>query len=78
MIDALKKITADDMGKAALKKSLQKVVVTYDKASAPASAYDKGLTFESGALTINFEPYANASEVAPRAMAIQKLLESKL
>lgn len=78
LVDALKKITADDMGKQALKNSLKKVVVTYNKATAPASNYGTGLDFESGTLTINFQPYANVSDIAPRADAIQKLLESKL
>jgi hypothetical protein len=78
LVDALKKITADDMGKQALKTKLRKVVVTYNKATAPASNYPTGLNFESGTLTINFQPYSNANDVTPRADAIQKLLESKL
>jgi hypothetical protein len=76
--DALKKITADDMGKQALKSNLKKVVVTYNKDTAPASNYATGLNFESGTLIINFQPYSNVSGIIPRADAIQKLLESKL
>jgi hypothetical protein len=78
LVDALKKITADDMGKQALKSNLKKVVVTYNKDTAPASNYATGLNFESGTLTINFQPYSNVDDIAPRADAIQKLLESKL
>jgi hypothetical protein len=76
--DALKKITADDMGKQALKSNLKKVVVTYNKDTAPASNYATGLNFESGTLTINFQPYSNVDDIAPRPDAIQKLLESEL
>jgi len=78
LVDALKKITADDMGKQALKSKLKKVVITYNKGTAPASNYATGINFDSGTLTINFEPYSNAGDVTARADAIQKLLESKL
>jgi len=74
----LKKVTADDMGKQALKSNLKKVVVTYNQGTAPASNYANGVNFESGTLTINFQPYANAADITARADAIQKLLESKL
>ena len=78
LVDALRKITADDMGKQALKSNLKKVVITYNKGTAPASNYANGINFDSGTLTINFQPYANAGDIAARADAIQKLLESKL
>lgn len=75
---ALKQITADAMGANALKDKLKKVVVTFDKDTAPASNYAKGLSFEGGTLTINFEPYSNSSDVDDRAKAIKDTLEAKL
>ncbi len=77
---ALKKVTADDMGKSALKAGLKKIVIRYDEATAPASSYTDGLTFEGGVLTLNYKPGANGSpdQAELRAEAIQKFLESKL
>ena len=66
------------MGKESLKTKLKKVVVTYNKGTAPASNCANGVNFDSGTLTINFQPYANTGDITARADAIQKLLESKL
>lgn len=78
LIEALKAVASDQMGKDALKAKLTKIVVTYDKETAPISNYPTGLSFEGGALTINFEPGVNENDIKPRADAIRKLLESKL
>ncbi len=75
---ALKQIGGDAMGAQALKDKLKKVVITYDKDTAPASVYDKGLTFEGGTLTINFEPFTNSGDKDARAKAIKDALEAKL
>ncbi len=75
---ALKSVTADQMGKDALKSKLKKIVFTYDEATAPASNYPNGVKFEGGTLTINFRPHTNAGDVKDRADAIQKVLEAKL
>ncbi|WMD21575.1 hypothetical protein RAS12_04150 [Achromobacter seleniivolatilans] len=78
LTEALRRITVDEMGKKALKDKLANIVVLYDEATAPSSAYANGLKFEGGTLTINFAPDINADDIKPRAEAIQKLLESKL
>lgn len=78
LIEALKGVAQDEMGKAAVRKGLKKVVVTYDKATAPISAYANGLTFEDGVLTVNFEPGVNENDVRDRTKAIRDLLESRL
>ena len=78
LANALKGITADAMGAEALKAKLKKVVITYDQATAPASNYPNGVSFEGGTLKINFAPFSNSADVEPRAKAIQGGLESKL
>lgn len=80
---ALAQVGRDDMGKEALKKGLKKVVVTHDAATAPASNYPNGLSFEGGVLTINFTPGANAgdkdsTDFKARVEAIVGALEPKL
>ena len=75
---ALKQVGGDAMGAQALKDKLKKIVITYDKDTAPASVYDKGLTFEGGTLTINFEPFTNSGDKDARAKAIKDALEAKL
>ncbi len=75
---ALKEVSGDAMGAQALKDKLKKVVITYDKDSAPVSAYEKGLTFEGGTLTINFEPFSNSADKEARTKAIKDALEAKL
>lgn len=78
LAEALKGVAQDEMGKAAVKNGLKKVVVTYDKATAPVGNYPNGLTFADGVLTINFEPGVNENDVRDRTKAIRELLESKL
>jgi hypothetical protein len=78
LAQALESVGRDEMGKTALGAGLTAITVTYDEATAPASAYENGLAFEGGTLTLNFTPFSNAGDIAPRAAAIQALLESKL
>lgn len=77
---ALEGITIDEMGKDALKSSLNRIVIMHNPETAPASNYPNGLTFEEGILTINFTPYSNADEyaMAERVNAIKQLLESNI
>ncbi|MDR2689995.1 MAG: hypothetical protein LBB76_09595 [Azoarcus sp.] len=75
---ALATVAADDMGKQAVQAKLKKIVVHYDSATAPVSAYADGVSFKSGVLTLNFTPYTNAGDIEPRAKAIQKVLEAGL
>jgi hypothetical protein len=75
---ALAATAVDDIGKQAVKAKLTKIVVHYDSATAPVSAYGDGVSFKAGVLTLNFTPYTNASDIEPRARAIQKVLEAGL
>jgi hypothetical protein len=64
--------------KQAVRAKLRKIVVTFEEATAPATAYENGVKFEDGVLTLNFRPFTNADDVSPRAEAIRKKLEAKL
>jgi hypothetical protein len=75
---ALSQVTSDSMGKQAVRAKLKKVVVTYEEATAPATAYENGVIFEDGVLTLNFRPFSNIDETSRRAEAIRKKLEAKL
>lgn len=78
LIRALTAIGADTMGRDALKAKLRRIAVAYNPDTAPASNYPNGLRFADGTLTINWHPNSNASDVADRAEALQKVLEAGL
>jgi hypothetical protein len=80
LIEAFTSITADKMGKEALKSKLKKVVIIHDEKTAPASNFPNGLTFKDGVLTVNWTPYSNVDDtfVVERVKAIKDLIESKL
>src|SRR5579871_3812609 len=78
LAEALKSIAADEIGKQALAERLTKIIVLYDKATAPTSAYENGVSFDAGELKINFQPHSNARDIKARADAIRKALEAKL
>ncbi len=75
LIDALKAICVDDMGKAALKGALKKVVI---KNAQNVYYGDRIATFEGGVLTLDHEPTTNIDDVADRAKGIQATLEKNL
>jgi hypothetical protein len=75
LIGALKAITADDMGKEALKGALKKVVITNTgNNSSPNSA----IKFTSGTLSIDHLPTSNVGDIKGRQDGIQKILEKAL
>ena len=78
LIQALRAVTADAMGRDAVKAKLRRVVVAYNPDTAPASNYPKGLKFADGTLTINWHPNSNAGDMKERTEAIQKALEAGL
>ena len=80
LIKALQDVTIDEMGKEALKANLKQIVIMHDEATAPASNYPNGVSFEEGVLIINFTPYSNADEYhfPERVSAIKSLVESKI
>ena len=70
LIDALKEITKDEMGKAAAKEKLKEVVVTNDS-SAEAAA-----SFKNGLLLLNYPPWTNSAYFNERTQQITKVLEA--
>lgn len=78
LTEALRGITRDDMGRQALRERLQRIQISFDENTAPASNYPNGLTFENGTLAINWRPFSNTADYEPRVEAVTQLLESKL
>ena len=78
LAQALSQVTSNSPGKQAVRDKLKKIVVTFDKETAPVSAYENGVQFEDGVLTLNFAPFTNAPDITPRVQAIRKKLEAKL
>ena len=77
LVDALKAICIDDMGKEALKSKLKKVVIQNKH-----SIYygDRWASWDdpTGTLTLDHEPCTNVDNMTERKEGAQKLLESKL
>ena len=70
LVEALKGITIDDLGKDALKAGLKKVVIKDEGSSWP--------TLESGVLTLRYPAVANLDYGDERRKTIQDLLEKGL
>jgi hypothetical protein len=75
LINALKEITIDDMGKEALKESLKKVVIKNEGGYYSASS---AYSFDGGVLTIDHEPFSNIDYIADRSEGLSKLLMKNL
>jgi len=78
LVAALNSITADQMGRDALKAKLQQIHVRFDEKTAPASNYPNGLSFAGGVLDINWRPYSNTADVEDRTKALTQILEKNL
>ncbi len=75
IIVALGNITADAMGKNALKAGLKKIVIQNKSGNYSGGSV---ATFEGGVLTIDHQPMSNIDDLADRTQGIQKTLEAKL
>ena len=75
IIDALKSVCTDDMGRDALKKSLKKVVICN---TAGHSSSNRAISFEAGVLTVDHDPVCNINYGNERLEAIVKILEKAL
>jgi hypothetical protein len=74
LVDALHAVTADDLGKNALREGLAKIVIRNDGGFYSTS----GISFAGGALTIDHQPHANIEYGDERAKGIQQILEAGL
>jgi hypothetical protein len=75
IINALKEITADDMGKEALKGALKKVVI---KNQEQIYYGDRAYTFEKGVLTIDHMPTTNIDNIQERSDELTKVLMKQM
>lgn len=71
LINAIKDITIDDMGKEALKESLKKVVIKNEAGNYYGS---NAYTFNGGVLTIDHQPFSNIDNISERSEELSKLL----
>ncbi len=78
LVAALNSITADQMGRDALKAKLQRIHVRFDEKTAPASNYPNGLSFANGVLDINWRPYSNTADVEDRTKALTQVMDKNL
>jgi len=75
LINAIKEIAADDMGKEALKEALKKVVIKNEGGYYSAfSAY----AFDGGVLTIDHQPFNNVDNITERSTVVGELLMKNL
>lgn len=75
VIDALKSVGCDDMGRDALKGGLKKI--SFANTSNKYNA-DSAVTFEAGELCVDHDPDCNVDYVTDRSDAIKKILEKSL
>jgi hypothetical protein len=74
LIGSLKLICTDEMGKAALKKALKKIVICNTGKFHNAN----GFSFENGELKLDHQPHTNIDDVQERTEALTALLEKSL
>jgi hypothetical protein len=75
LVDAIREIITDDMGKKALKEALKKVVIKNEGGNVYGS---NAYSFNGGVLTIDHEPFSNIDNVTERSMELGKLLMKNL
>jgi hypothetical protein len=75
LIDAIKEIVTDDMGKEALKEALKKVVIKNEAGNVYGST---AYSYNGGVLTIDHQPFSNIDNVTERSMELGKLLMKNL
>lgn len=75
LINALKEITIDDMGKEALKETLKKIVIKNEAGNYYGST---AYAFSGGVLTIDHQPFSNIDNITERSEELSKLLMKNL
>lgn len=74
LVDALRAVTVDDLGKGALREGLSKIVIRNEGGFYSTS----GISFTDGVLTFDHQPHANVDYGEERAKGLQRTLESGL
>lgn len=75
LLNAIKEIAADDMGKEALKGALKKVIIKNEGGFYYA---DSAYSFNGGVLTIDHQPFNNVDNVTERSTVLGELLMKHL
>ena len=75
LVNAIKEISADEMGKEALKEALKKVVIKNEAGNVYGS---NAYSFNEGVLTIDHQPFSNIDNITERSMELSKLLMKNL
>jgi hypothetical protein len=75
LIAALNAIAVDEMGREALKKGLNSVVIVNTNGNYYPDHWAK---FEGGTLTLDHDPLTNAGDIQPRTARLVSVLESQL
>lgn len=75
LIEALKNITIDDMGKDALKSNLKKIVIQNTNGTYYG---DRWAHLQDGVLTLDHEPCTNVDDIKDRTDGLTQLLEKNL
>jgi hypothetical protein len=75
LISALARIAHDDLGRAALKAAVSKVVIQNDSGN---KRHDNWASLKDGVLTLDHQPHVNVDDRQRRAQKLGDLLESKL
>lgn len=74
LVQALKEVGVDEMGREALREGLSKIVIRNSGDFYSAS----GFSFADGVLTFDHKPQTNIGDGEERAKALQRILESGL
>ena len=75
VINAFKNITADDLGKEALKETVKKIVIKNENEN---YSYNNAYTLDNGVLTIDHQPNCNIDDIAGRSEELIKFLSAKM
>ena len=74
LVDALRAVTVDDLGKGALREGLSKIIIRNEGGFYSTS----GASFAGGVLTFDHQPHSNVGDGEERAKGLQRILESGL
>lgn len=78
LIDALKAITVDDMGKEALKESLKSILIRNEADNSYGGDRIAKFDKTSGVLAIDHKPFSNVDDYKDMKEGIQKTIEDSL
>ena len=75
LVDALKAICEDEMGKEAIAEELQKIIIKNEAGVSSATYWS---SFDNKTITLDHKPTTNVHHIEDRAKQLQKALENGL